>query len=262
MKTKEVASRQRSKGRARRSLVEPGRVTGHHRANGGQTRRDEIIAVASATFAQRGYTNTSMRDIADALGLLAGSLYSHFRSKSEILRLILEPLVERLIPVQEATLQADGPGLERVSRMIHDVMAILVEHGDEVTILHYDWSEISPLEDLGAVVAGSNRLLELWRAAVVDGIDDGSIRNDVHPDTVVRAITASMHAVVDRKRFQALPGTLSSPLQMESAARQLQAIFSSGLAAPKKPGARRKTDLVMSSLGPAVAPTSRGGRKR
>jgi hypothetical protein len=124
--------------------------------------------------------------------------------------------------------------------MIHDVMAILVEHGDEVTILHYDWSDLLPLEDLAAVVQGSNRLLELWRAVVVHGIDDGSIRSDVRPDTVVRAITASMHAVVDRMRFQALPGTLSSPLQAEDAARQLQAIFSSGLAAPKKPGARGK----------------------
>jgi AcrR family transcriptional regulator len=239
MKTTNVASRQLSKGRARRSLPKPGRASGD-RAQGGHTRREEIVAVASATFAQRGYTNTSMRDIADASGLLAGSLYSHFRSKSEILRLILEPLLELLIPAQEAALQATGPGLERVSRMIHDVMAILVEHGDEVTILHYDWGEILPLEDLTAVVEGSNRLLGLWRATVLDGIDDGSIRSDVHPDTVVRAITASMHAVVDRKRFQALPATLSSPLQGENAARQLQAIFSSGLAAAKKPGARGK----------------------
>jgi AcrR family transcriptional regulator len=237
MKTKDVAPRQRSKGRARPTVAEPRRATGEQ-ARGVQTRRDEIVAVASTTFAQRGYTNTSMRDIADASGLLAGSLYSHFRSKSEILRLILEPLLERLIPAQEATLQAGGPGLTRVSHMIRDVTAILVEHSDEVTILHYDWSEILPLQDLAAVVAGSNRLLELWRAAVVDGIDDGSIRGDVDPDTVVRAITASMHAMVDRKRFQALPRTLSSPLQVESAARQLQAMFLSGLAAPKKPGKR------------------------
>jgi len=120
------------------------------------------------------------------------------------------------------------------------VVAILVEHGDEVTILHYDWSDLLPLDDLARVVEGSNHLLALWRAAVVDGIDDGSIRSDVDPDSVVRAITASMHAVVDRKRFQALPGTLSSPLEPEGAARQLEAIFASGLAAPKKAGARRK----------------------
>jgi TetR/AcrR family transcriptional regulator, cholesterol catabolism regulator len=237
METAEVPPRPRSNGRARRPVVEPERTTGD-KTRGLQTRREEIIAVASVTFARRGYTNTSMRDIADASGLLAGSLYSHFRSKSEILRLILEPLLELLIPTQEATLQAGGPGLEQVGRMIHDVMAILADHGEEVTILHYDWSDLHPLEDLASVVAGSNRILELWRAAVVDGIEDGSIRSDVDPDSVVRAITASMHAVVDRKRFQALPGTVSSPLDAEGAARQLEAIFSSGLAATERAGTR------------------------
>ncbi len=239
MNARDVSAGERSSGRARRSRIEAESVTGE-RARGLPTRREEIIGVASATFAQRGYTNTSMRDIADALGLLAGSLYSHFRSKSEILRLILEPLLELLIPAQEAILDSGGPGLERVGRMIHDVMAILAAHGEEVTILHYDWSELLPLEDLNPVVDGSNRLLELWRTAVREGIADGSIRSDVHPDTVVRAITASMHAVVDRKRFQVLPGTLSSPLQAEGASRQLQAIFSSGLAAPKKAGSSRR----------------------
>lgn len=198
------------------------------------TRREEIIAIARATFAQRGYSNTSMRDIAEASGLLAGSLYSHFRSKSEILRLILEPLLDRLIPTQEAAFQAGGTGLEVLGRMIHDVMGIVVDHGEEVTILHYDWSELAPLEDLAEIAEASNRFLELWRAAVRDGIADGSIRDDIHPDTAVRAITSSLHAVVDRKRFQVLPGTVSPPLQVEGLSRQLQVMFSSGLAAPKK----------------------------
>ena len=260
METTQAPSRQHSK--RRRPPVEPESAT-DGKARGVQTRREEIIAVASATFAQRGYTNTSMRDIADASGLLAGSLYSHFRSKSEILRLILEPLLELLTPTQEVALRAGGPGLERVGRMIHDVMAILAEHGDEVTILHYDWSDLLPLEDLASVVEGSNRLLELWRAAVVDGIEDGSIRSDVDADAVVRAITASLHAVVDRKRFQALPGTRSSPVEGEGAARQLQTIFSSGLAAPKKAGTRSsKRGPVMSSVSPAGLPAVHGERKR
>jgi AcrR family transcriptional regulator len=181
-----------------------------------------------------------MRDIADASGLLAGSLYSHFRSKSEILRLILEPLLDRLIPTQEAVLHSEGSGLDRLSRMIYEVMTIVGEHDEEVTILHYDWSELAPVAELTPIAEQSNQFLALWRAAVVEGIDDGTIRDDIHPDTAVRAITSCLHAVVDRKRFQVLPGTVSPPHQVESLSRQLQAIFSSGLAAPKKPGSRSR----------------------
>ncbi len=201
-------------------------------------RRDEILAIARATFAQRGYTNTSMRDIAEASGMLAGSLYSHFRSKSEMLRLILEPLLDLLVPAQEAALLSEGTGLQRVMRMIHDLLAILVEHDEEMTILHYEWSELAPLEDLASVAERSNHFLELWRQAVVDGIADGSIRADVDPDTAVRAITASLHAVVDRKRFQVLPGKASATPDVEGVSAQLQSIFSSGLGNQRKRGRR------------------------
>jgi AcrR family transcriptional regulator len=44
-------------------------------------RRDEILAAAAALFASAGYTNTSMREVAAASGILAGSLYHHFESK-------------------------------------------------------------------------------------------------------------------------------------------------------------------------------------
>jgi AcrR family transcriptional regulator len=37
-------------------------------------RRDEILAAAAGLFASDGYTNTSMREVAAASGILAGSL--------------------------------------------------------------------------------------------------------------------------------------------------------------------------------------------
>ena len=45
---------------------------------------------------RKGYASTSTRDIAEACGMLPGSLYSHFRSKGEILQLVLTPFLEQL----------------------------------------------------------------------------------------------------------------------------------------------------------------------
>src|SRR5687768_8006525 len=47
----------------------------------GSDRRQEILDAAQALFAKRGFQGTSMRDIADAVGILGGSLYHHFQSK-------------------------------------------------------------------------------------------------------------------------------------------------------------------------------------
>ncbi|NKS90704.1 TetR family transcriptional regulator [Rhodococcus hoagii] len=47
-------------------------------------KRTEILGAASELFAAKGYTGTSMRDIASATGMLAGSLYYHFESKEAL----------------------------------------------------------------------------------------------------------------------------------------------------------------------------------
>lgn len=47
-------------------------------------RRHEILEIAAELFAERGYRATSIRDIAERAGLLAGSLYYHIRSKEAL----------------------------------------------------------------------------------------------------------------------------------------------------------------------------------
>jgi AcrR family transcriptional regulator len=55
--------------------------------------RETISAVALELFLQQGYEHTSMREIADRVGITKASLYYHHRSKQELLLAIVEPLV-------------------------------------------------------------------------------------------------------------------------------------------------------------------------
>ena len=47
--------------------------------------RRMLISVAAELFAERGYVETSMRDIAHRASLTTGALYGHFRNKAELL---------------------------------------------------------------------------------------------------------------------------------------------------------------------------------
>jgi AcrR family transcriptional regulator len=55
--------------------------------------REEILAAAAALFGSQGYTETSTREIADAVGIKQASLYYHFADKSQILRSLLKGTV-------------------------------------------------------------------------------------------------------------------------------------------------------------------------
>lgn len=52
---------------------------------GNSARKEQIIETAATLFSQRGYMATSMRDIADSMGIEAASLYNHISAKEEIL---------------------------------------------------------------------------------------------------------------------------------------------------------------------------------
>lgn len=169
------------------------------------SRRDEIQALAKARIARHGYTGTSMRDIAEATGLLAGSLYSHFRSKAELVRAIVVRFYDEMIPRQRAALEVGGTGAERFRTMLDEVFAICATHRDELTILHYDWQVLSSLPELEDVRVMSREVLDLWRAVVEAGKADGSIDATLDTDAVVRIVTSSVHGLLDTVRYTDMP---------------------------------------------------------
>jgi TetR/AcrR family transcriptional regulator, cholesterol catabolism regulator len=194
-------------------------------------RREEIILIAKDRFAQQGYTTTSMRDIAEASDLLAGSLYSHFRSKAHLLELVILPFYDELIPAQRAALDQDGPGAERIEEMLRRVLAVCAKHDAELTILHYDWAHLVEIDELADVIARSNETLDLWEQALTLGLEDGSLRSSVSVPTAVRILTSSIHGVLDRRRFN----TRENPGEAQNGAEladELVAMLIDGLRAP------------------------------
>ena len=74
-------------------------------------RQDVILDAASRLFSTRGYHATSVQDIADAVGILKGSLYHHFESKEAILYHIVKEPIARLHRTVGEIAEAPGPRL-------------------------------------------------------------------------------------------------------------------------------------------------------
>ncbi len=63
----------------------------------GDDRKSQLLEDAARLFGERGYDNTSMRDIASAFGVLPGSLYHHFGSKDELFAAVYAAGVSKFI---------------------------------------------------------------------------------------------------------------------------------------------------------------------
>jgi AcrR family transcriptional regulator len=74
-------------------LARPGRPRLHDQRRPGATARDEILDAAGELFTTTGYTATSTRTIADAVGVRQASLYHYFKTKDDILCALLSQTV-------------------------------------------------------------------------------------------------------------------------------------------------------------------------
>ena len=72
-----------------------------------QTRRAELLGIAAELFAERGFRNTTVRDIADAAGILSGSLYHHFDSKEAMVDELLDTFQQELFATYDEIVASD-----------------------------------------------------------------------------------------------------------------------------------------------------------
>src|ERR1044071_2934062 len=82
------------------------------------TRRDELLAIAARLFAEKGFKNTTVRDIADAAGILSGSLYHHFDSKESMVDEILQSFQTELFAAYDEVLASDDDARTKIERAV------------------------------------------------------------------------------------------------------------------------------------------------
>ncbi len=139
-------------------------------------RRDEVITTAENLFAQHGYHATSVRDIADALGIKAGSLYAHIATKEDLLWESLSQTVARYAEVINPIVRSERSVAERLGDAISALVEVSMERASATTVCRTEWRYLS--EPRRGRFAAQWKILEdaLWRL-VRDGAAEGRFRS-------------------------------------------------------------------------------------
>lgn len=100
-----------------------------------ESRLPAILDATARLFRQKGFAVTSMRDIAAASGMLAGSLYYHFESKDELLVAVYAEGVRRISASVRAALDRDLPPWTRLEAVCTAHLAALLEDSDYAQVV-------------------------------------------------------------------------------------------------------------------------------
>ncbi|SNS01596.1 MULTISPECIES: TetR/AcrR family transcriptional regulator [Hymenobacter] len=102
-------------------------------------KRQLILEEAAKLFKQKGFSGTSMRDLAGEVGIEAASMYNHIKSKDEILELICFRVSSTYIS-QLAEIEATAaPYVEKIKSLIRLHIRLMIEDGAAVSVGNHDW---------------------------------------------------------------------------------------------------------------------------
>lgn len=163
--------------------------TTNDRASG---RRTQLLAIAAELFATRGYTQTTVRDIADSAGILSGSLYHHFKSKEAMLSEILQTFLTDLQgDFDEIVEQQDAPG-EALEGLVRSSFAMIHAYPHAVALYQNEASLLGHLPQFDFVAASARDIEQLWLRVLDAGCKSGDFRKDVEINLVYRFIRDSI----------------------------------------------------------------------
>jgi AcrR family transcriptional regulator len=98
----------------------------------------DLREVALTLFVERGYRGTTMRDIAQAVGIRAPSLYNHLNSKQGMLREIMFDTMDRAFAVHRAAIEGVDDVTEQLHRAAEAHALLTIDYRREVLITHHE----------------------------------------------------------------------------------------------------------------------------
>jgi AcrR family transcriptional regulator len=152
------------------------------RADGSKKREREIIDAAAEIFHRQGYADTSVQDVADAVGILKGSLYYYIKSKEDLLFRVLEEVHEDAHGIiEEVAAMEDTPPLDRLAAYFRKHVEYNTHNLTKVAVNYHDFGLLSG--DRREKIIKERQIYERF---VVGLIKEAQEAGDVSPDVDAR----------------------------------------------------------------------------
>ena len=157
------------------------------------TKKEAITQKAAGLFRRKGFASSSMRELADIIGVEASSLYNHIGSKSEILQTICFKVATEFNTHLQQVQVSGKDTLHKLENLIRFHIHMMLDSYDEVFVANHEWKQL-PEPYLGNFLEQrkiyENALIEI----VSTGVKKEEIKN-IHPYVAVLTILSAVRGL-------------------------------------------------------------------
>lgn len=155
-------------------------------------RRREILEAATRVFHEKGYESTSIQDIAQAVGILKGSLYYYIASKEELLYEIIRGNHEEALRNLGQSQSVEGNALVKIRAFMNLHLAYNAANLEKTAVFFHEFRSLSR-EHRQAIVEERDAYERSLRELITQGQTEGVICPDVDPKLIAIGILGMMN---------------------------------------------------------------------
>ncbi|MGC9220254.1 MAG: TetR/AcrR family transcriptional regulator [Solirubrobacteraceae bacterium] len=136
-----------------------------------ERRQQQVVRDAARVFAQHGYDQTTIQDLAEALDLAAGGIYHYVGSKEALLRLICDQLMDPLLVQAQALVANPGSPADQLRALLRLWVTHVTEHRDHMLVFQQE-RHIIEHSSRWSEVRNSRKQFELLVATLIAKVHD------------------------------------------------------------------------------------------
>jgi AcrR family transcriptional regulator len=161
----------------------------------GTDRKREILSVSQRLFKEKGYTTTTVREIAKELNIEPASLYSHVNTKEDILDQICFGMAEKLLVAIDEVNDIYFDAERKLRMMVDNHVAILTDDLNAAAVFIKEWRHLSEPR-LSEFVKLRKRYEQGLREIIQTGIDEHKF-NEIDKKFGALTILSTVNGIID-----------------------------------------------------------------
>ncbi len=154
------------------------------------SRKDVIVRKAATLFRENGYKAASMRDLAEAVGVEAASLYNHIKSKSELLHELVFSVANKFVLKMDEIESENISSLQKMEKLLRFHITEMIHNYEEVYVSDREWKHLSD-----PYLSNFQNQRRVYRKRIAAIIEEGIRNKEIKPIDAPTVVLIFLHAV-------------------------------------------------------------------